>query len=298
MVAMDDRDGPRVDADADADVVPSPPGGLADAAAMSNHELFTAVIASIRRDGTGAIKNRRKGGGDKKKKKKKKRKKNGGDDDRGGDGGDGGDDGEDGGGGDDDRWRHVAISVATSAARGEGGCRTAGEWAGRFRSLLLEEPAPPNDGTADDGTAVGVPPPTTDFGEALRTLPAGVCYRNRLRNALDALDSTATNARDGDGDGDDARSPRLSVRRAAGLVRCASLLLDGESATGAGGTDAIAGGGDGGDLGLIACAVSGLLRSMPRRGPAGGPMLRDILLSVQSPLLRRMARRWPSSVAF
>ena len=68
-------DDPRVDAD--EDVVPSPPGGLADAAAMSNHELFTAVIASIRRDGTGAIKNRRKGGGDKKKK-------NGGDDDRGG----------------------------------------------------------------------------------------------------------------------------------------------------------------------------------------------------------------------
>jgi tRNA(Arg) A34 adenosine deaminase TadA len=272
------RDDPRVDAD--ADVVPSPPGGLADAAAMSNHELFTAVIASIRRDGTGAIKNRRKGGGDKRKKKKK----NGGDDDRGGGGDGGGDDGDDGGGGgDDDRWRHVAISVASSAARGEEGCRTAGEWAGRFRSLLLEEP-PPNDGTADDGTAVAVPPSTTDFGEALRTLPAGECYRNRLRNALDALDSTATNARDGDGD--DARPSRPSVRRAAGLVRCASLLLDGES-TGAG-ADAIAGGGDGGDLGLIARAVSGLARSMPRRGPAGGPILRDILLSVQSPLLRRM----------
>ena len=232
-------DDPRVDAD--ADVVPSPPGGLADAAAMSNHELFTAVIASIRRDGTGAIKNRRKGGGDKKKKKKKK---NGGDDDRGGGGDGGGDDGDDGGGGgDDDRWRHVAISVASSAARGEEGCRTAGEWAGRFRSLLLEEP-PPNDGTADDGTAVAVPPSTTDFGEALRTLPAGECYRNRLRNALDALDSTVTNARDGDGDdGGDARPSRPSVRRAAGLVRCASLLLDGES-TGAGaGAGAIAGGG-------------------------------------------------------
>jgi len=266
------RDDPRVDAD--ADVVPSPPGGLADAAAMSNHELFTAVIASIWRDGTGGIKNRRKGGG-----KKKKKKKNGGDDDDRGGGGD--DDGDDVGGRDDDRWRHAAIAVATSAARGEEGCRTAGEWAGRFRSLLLEEP-PPNDGTADDVTAVVVSPATTDFGEALRTLPAGECYRNRLRNALDALDSTATNARDGGGDGDDARSSRLTVRRAAGLVRCASLLLDGESA-GAG-----AGEGDGDDRGLIARAMYRLVRSMPRRGAAGGPILRDILLSVQSPLLRRM----------
>jgi hypothetical protein len=291
------RDDPLFNAD--ADVVPSP-HDLADVASMANHELFTAVIASIRRDGTGGgIKNRRRKGG-----KKKKKKKNGvdvdddDDDDDDDKGGGDGDDDDGARGGDGDRWRRVAISVAASAARGEEGCRSAGEWAGRFRSLLLADGAADGGGSRrrrpdgppppdDDGTAVASPPAIADFGEALRTLPAGECYRNRLRNALDS--AAATNARDGDDDVDDAgSSSRLSVRRAAGLVRCAALLLDSESA-GAGCSGGGIGGGD--DRGLVARAMSRLVRSVPARGGrAGGgpPLLRGILLAVQAPLLRKM----------
>ena len=76
-----------------------------------------------------------------------------GDDDGGGDdsGGGGGvvEAGGRGRGGDND-WRRVAISIATSVARGVEGYRVADDWTLRCRSLLLH---PDDDGDNDDDGA-------------------------------------------------------------------------------------------------------------------------------------------------
>ena len=85
-------------------------------------------------------------------------------------------------GGDDD-WRRVSISIATSAARGVEGYHVADDWTLRCRSLLLH---PDDDGARRRSLPVDG---TADFGEALKSLPVRECYRSRLANALDALDS-------------------------------------------------------------------------------------------------------------
>ena len=107
---------------------------------------------------------------------------------------DGGDDGgggvvEVGGRGGDDDWQRVAISITTSAARGVEGYHVADDWTLRCRLLLLH---PDDNGDDNRARRQSIPVDgTADFGEALKSLPVRECYRSRLANALDALDSVA-----------------------------------------------------------------------------------------------------------
>jgi hypothetical protein len=193
-----------------------------------------------------------------------------GDDDGGGDGGGGGGGGggvvEAGGRGRgrgvEDDWRRVAISISTSVARGvEGGYRVADDWTLRCRSLLLH---PDDDGDDDDDGARRQSLPvdgTSDFGEALKSLPAKECYRSRLANALDALDlaTKAAAIRDDNGS-NDAGQPRVSVRRAAKLVRCCALFLEEDEDNDDDDDNDVYGAND---RGLRDRVVSHLARSMP-----------------------------------
>ena len=194
--------------------------GVLDSAALTNHELFTSVVAAVQRSVQA--------GG------KKKKKKNG---------------VVDGGINSDGKkvyWRQVAITVATSVVKGENGYQNQDDWVRRFHSLLLE--------SHSDERISSL---STDFGEALRSLPMADCYRRRLTNALEVADQTKV---------------CLTVKQAAGLIRCCALLLD-----------ATDGSVDVGDVKLRARAMYHLVRSMPS---LTNPY--DIFLAVQSPLLRKL----------
>ena len=296
---------------------------------MTNHELFTSVIAQVRRGIAIEEKGRRTKRGGRRRGRERERERND------GKGGVNVDENNDDGGGDEAggngkgmtvdngnrHWRRIAMSIATSAARGEGGCRTPDEWHARYRSLLLLHDDGEDDGDIGDfdggigRASTGVVPataPAADFGEALRSLDEGECYRGRLRNALDALDesssltTTTTNgARDDDDDEVDGGGLSLSVRRAAGLARCAALLLldnpDGVGGGACGESSVCRVGCDDDDRALIERALVRLRRSIPRHRPVAGTFasssygsksvpLRDILLAVQSPLLCKLNR--------
>lgn len=199
--------------------------GLVDAAALTNHELFTSVVAVVQRSVHYSGNN-------------KNKKKRNGNIDRG-------DDSERDG--KKDYWRQVAITVATSVVKGENGYQNQDDWVRKFHSLLL-----------DSHSNERIPTLSTDFGEALRSLDMGHCYRMRLTNALEVADQTKV---------------CLTVKQAAGLIRCSALLLD---ATG--------GSGDVGDVKLRARAMHKLFRSMPNI--MTNPY--DIFLAVQSPLLQKL----------
>ncbi|KAL3821704.1 hypothetical protein ACHAXA_003262 [Cyclostephanos tholiformis] len=311
---------------------------LADVAAMTNHELFTAVIARVRRciaiEGRGRCKRKRKKGGrGKKNRNKNKNRGNDDDDDDDDDGDDDDDDDDDGGDGeargavDNHRWRRVAISIATSAAYGEVGCRTPDEWSARSTSFLRklcdcgDDRDGVGDGTSERGRNkrdVEVVPggchratittdadaSADDFGHALRSLDEGGCYRSRLRNALDALDDSSSSSSSSSSsltrnDDDDSGGMCLSVRRAVGLTRCVALLLYNLNVGGGGGgggggaceeSPVCRGGWDGADRSLIKRALAHLHRSIRASSGSRCAPLRDILLAVQSPLLRKLDR--------
>ena len=201
-------------------VDPQSSSGVVAAAALTNHELFTSVVAAVQRSVQA--------GG-----KKKKKKRNGVID------GDSECDGK------NDYWRQVAITVATSVVKGENGYQSQDDWVRRFHSLLLESHSNER-----------IPTLSTDFGEALRSLPVAECYRMRLTHALEVADQTKV---------------CLTVKQAAGLIRCSALLLD------------VTGGYGVGDVKLRARAMHKLFRSMPNMT---NPY--DIFLAVQSPHLQKL----------
>lgn len=171
------------------DYTDHPLSGLIETAALTNRELFTAVIAAIR-------------GGRTKQQKKQNDKKR-----------------------DVSCWQHVAIKVATSAAMGESGYASVNDWVVRFNELLrvdgdgvrqnnVPRPSYSTD-SIDDRTTTTTPP---NFGEAIKLLSTRDCHRNRLRNALDALSASSSTIPAS------VKPSKLSVHQVAGLIRSCSYL--------------------------------------------------------------------------
>lgn len=163
-----------------------PLSGLIQTATLTNRELFTAVIAAIKRDGSAKERKRKKS--DKKK---------------------------------DVSWQRVAVKVATSAAKGEDGYASTNDWVSRFNELLLIDGDGDSENghcsrSADDEHDAATTKPPTNFGEAIKALSVRDCHHKRLRNALDALSSSMTMA--------SSMNPNLSIHQVAGLIRGSSFL--------------------------------------------------------------------------
>jgi hypothetical protein len=175
------------------DYTDHPLSGLIETAALTNRELFTAVIAAIR-------------GGRTKQQKKQDDKKQ-----------------------DVSCWQHVAIKVATSAAMGESGYASVNDWVARFNELLrvdgdgvrqndVTRPRRSTD-SIDDRTTTTTP---SNFGDAIKLLSTRDCHRNRLRNALDALSVSSSTIPAS------VKPSKLSVHQVAGLIRsCSNLIVKG-----------------------------------------------------------------------
>ncbi len=163
-----------------------PLSGLIQAATLTNRELFTAVIAAIKR-----------GGSKTQQKKNDKTKK-------------------------DVSWQHVAMKVALSAAKGEVGYACIDEWISRYNELISINDASrennwPRPQCADtDYAAMKTTTNPTNFGEAIKSLAARDCHRKRLRNALDALSVSCALP--------SSVKLNLSVHQVAGLIRGSSFL--------------------------------------------------------------------------
>jgi len=97
-------------------------------------------------------------------------------------------------------WQPIAIQVAIAAAKGEEGYSCANDWVNQFNIL------------SSSSTTTTDYSDTSNFGDALKTLPARDCYRKRLVNALGALKSNNNN------------DANLSVKQVVGLIRGSSFI--------------------------------------------------------------------------
>ena len=210
--------------------------GLIQTATLTNRELFTAVIAAIKR------------GGSKTQQQKSEKKKN------------------------DVSWQHVAMKVAISAAKGIDGYACIDEWVSRYNELIISI----GDGSRADNTATKTTTTPTNFGEAIKSLSARDCHRNRLRNALDAISVSGAVL--------SSLKLNLSIHEVAGLIRGSSFLstiaVD----------DAVERSKDEDDFALQTRAIAHLVHSMTISSSTLLFNPFDIFLAVQLPLLQKLNR--------
>ena len=149
-------------------------------------------------------------------------------------------------------WQeHVATRVAVSAAKGDDGYCSAEDWVMQFHKPWIEEIS--NDVYCNN------------LREALEALPERDCYRKRLQNALDALESSTT------------KGTVISIKQVVGLIRCSTYVIaDGECDD----TDAMSI-----DLQLQARTISHLVKLMPQLASTSP---NDIFMAVQLPLLQKI----------
>lgn len=190
---------------------------LINVASLSNHELFTEVIAVI----SCCFKSRN----------KKERPKN---------------------------WMSIAIQVAVSAAEGLHGYTSSADWVEQFHALSSR-----ND-TAGSGSTTDV-----KFSEALSRLNAKECYKKRLDNVLEQLQSSPSLPPNNN------NNNNLTVRQAVGLIR-GSVLLSKEDDDN-----------DDNVKDIQISVIKLLVRIMPQLGTSS-PC--DIFNAVQLPLLQSLDR--------
>ncbi|KAL7430069.1 hypothetical protein ACHAXH_003569 [Discostella pseudostelligera] len=234
-----------------------PLSGLIQTAALTNRELFTAVIAAIKREGSAKQQKQNKYY-DKKK---------------------------------DVSWQRVAMKVATSAAKGEDGYAFTNDWVARFNEFLVIDSDGgsknengsrghgADDDDVDDAATKMIP---TNFGEAIRVLSIRDCHRKRLRNALDALSSSIATP--------SSTKSNLSMHQVAGLIRGSSFLSNNE--VGDADDSADSSSSDEDDIALQTRVISHLVQSISTlaSSPSSSADPCDIFLAVQLPLLQKLHR--------